>query len=253
MNGLLAIAAAFLDRITNPRYGTDVNDSYTLRFNQLLSEDTEFARAIANLELNPDDVASLPMSAWPWYLKWRVGRADPPSPEFLDALFNAATDPAIHLAVVMSGMSDRGDRRGYRSTPDEAQLERLGDSDLASFAEGDDESDIRALQSPASAYERQAPIRSQWLRRRVRRLPVEVASERSVNGTVEIAAQLLQLGDRESVATLRQLLAIDWSGRRVLHDSVAAFLADAELDPESYRQWLERLRITEEGNGEHFQ
>jgi hypothetical protein len=77
----------------------------------------------------------------------------------------------------------------------------------------------------------------------VNRLQLEPVSERSLNSTIEIAAELLQVGDRESEAALRQLLATNWPGRRALHNAVAARLADAELDQESYQRWLDRLGL----------
>ena len=74
MNGLLAIAAAFLDLMTNPQHGIEVNEEYSLRFHQALIDDPEFANSFATLALSAEDVESLPICAWPWYLQWRAGR-----------------------------------------------------------------------------------------------------------------------------------------------------------------------------------
>jgi len=104
MNGLLAIAAAFLDLMTNPQHGIEVNEEYSLRFHQALIDDPEFANSFATLALSAEDVESLPICAWPWYLQWRAGNGSPPSRDFLDALFDYTDDPAIRLSVVRSAV-----------------------------------------------------------------------------------------------------------------------------------------------------
>lgn len=242
MNALLAIAESFLDRMTNPWFGSDVNEEYLMRFNQLLTEDPRFADQLANLVLEPEDIGSLPICAWPWYLQWRTERADPPSQDFLDALFEATDDPAVHMAVVMSAISDSGPGQEEESEYRPEIDTRPADSDVDLPGIG-----YRRLALPddfeTPGPSAAAPIQSRWLRSRATRLSFQSDSERSLSGAIEIAAQLLQISDAESVASLRDLLSIPWAGQRELRESVTRQLLDADLDLETMAQWRGQLGL----------
>jgi hypothetical protein len=226
VNGLLAIAETFLDRMTNLQYGNEINDQYSLRFNQLLLEDREFADSFANLALGPEDISSLPICAWPWYLQWRTERAMPPSPEFLDALFDSTEDPAVRLAVMQSALSDNPDR-----APAEPDADGAGDD--AHFSS----SESGSVPSPAGSFvpgRRDQPvIRSRWLRSRAARLTRGSRPASTFMEADEIVTYLLQLGDPASLRALRSLI----DERPDLREALATHFVDAGLDPESAARW----------------
>lgn len=223
MNGLLAIAEAFLERMTNPLYGNEVNDQYTLRFNQLLAEDRQFASSFASMPLGPEDVDSLPVCAWPWYLQWRMERAAPPSADFLDALYESTEDPAVRLTVTQSALSERpaAPDAGDDATDGAEQApERFGERDTALSRES----------APRSRARPQ--IQSRWLRTRVNRLARDHDPARAGEAD-EFAVYLLQLGDPDSLTALRRLV----DERPELRETLAGYLADAGLDPGDAASW----------------
>jgi hypothetical protein len=226
MNGLLAIAECFLDRMTNPRYETAINDEYSLRFDQILAGDREFADNFARLALEPEDIDSLPTCAWPWYLQWRIGRASPPTVAFLDALFEATDDPAIRLSVLLSALSD-GDP----------------ESQAADHPVGSEDWRDRLL------TEQLAAIPSRWLRMRLSRMVSGTESETNgpgdVPGVIELGTFLLQLGDGASLQILQALLGIHWDGRPRLVEAIQGYLTDAGLDPETEATWRSQLGLAE--------
>jgi hypothetical protein len=219
MNGLLAIAEAFLERMTNPLYGNEVNDQYTLRFNQLLAEDRAFASSFASMSLDPEDVDSLPICAWPWYLQWRMEHAPPPSADFLDALYESTEDPAVRFTVTQSALSDHpaDPDAGYGANQ---APERSGGQDTALSREF------------APGRRRRPQIQSRWLRTRVNRLARDRDPARAGEAE-EFAVYLLQLGDPDSLAALRGLI----DDRPELREALAGYLTDAGLDPGTAADW----------------
>ncbi|MGO8893797.1 MAG: hypothetical protein ACLP8X_09135 [Streptosporangiaceae bacterium] len=252
MKALLAIAESFLDRMTNPLYGTEVNEEYSLRFNQLLAEDPAFAASFAELALEPDDVDSLPACAWPWYLQWRCERADPPPAEFLDALFEATDDPAIQMAVMISALSDSG-----RADVSDGEPVPYRDDDSDSYTDVHPDTSPRRRTEPGDEATGTAPysreslpelggrrnIRSRWLRTRIDRLAYDPQRAPSVAGAIEVATYLLQLGDPESLTSLQELLAAQWSGQEELRQAIDEQLEEADLDPETAARWRSELGL----------
>ena len=236
MNGLLAIAESFLERMTNPQYGNAVNDQYSLRFNQLLGEDREFAESFARLDLAPEDVGSLPTCAWPWYLQWRTERRAPLSPEFLDALFDSTDDPAVRMAVIQSAFSDN-DR--------EAPGGRHADFDPAEDAPTGDFRESGAHLQDRPEWAQSTIIQNGWLRIRVARLTSDTHVDRRRAEIGEIATYLLQLGDAESLADLRGLLDNPRTRESIIA-AIAEHLVDAGLDPQTEARWRAQLGLPEE-------
>lgn len=234
MNGLLAVAEAFLDRMTNPQYGNEVNDQYSMRFNQLLTEDREFADSFASLTLGPEDVSSVPTCAWPWYLQWRVERAGPPAADFLDALYDSTEDPAIRLAIVQSALSDRSDLAADRPEGEH------GDGDGAAYVPlGDPDVATRPLGQSISEQRERPAIESRWLRTRAARLAFGRDRARAAAEADEIVTYLLQIGDSASLSSLRSLIR----ERPDLRDTLARHLADAGFDPEAAARWRAQNRL----------
>jgi hypothetical protein len=251
VNGLLAIAAGFLERMTNPQYGVEVNEEYSFRLHEALDEDPGFARSFATLALDPDDVETLPECAWPWYLQWREDNGAPLAPEFLDALFEYTDDPAVRLSVVRSAVfrnypvSTQGAEPGGSAAYDE---EEEAAAEESGFRFGD--------QAPTAGYdfpdraigsgqERPRPPRSPWLRMRTSR--ITDAHDRGRADASEIAAYLLQLGDPESLASLRALIGQRGPGREELVATVQRYITEANLDPETAAEWRRELGITAPG------
>jgi hypothetical protein len=225
VNGLLAIAESFIDRMTNPRYGPAANEEYALRFTEVLNGDPGFAAELANLSLDPEDIDSLPACAWPWYLEWRrLEDAPPPPANFLDVLFAATDDPAIRLAVVQSALS-----------------ERVADSSPDNFP---DAAPDRVSEFSASTEERGA-IRSRWLRSQAARLTHAGEPAQTLPDAIELATYLLQIGDSDSLASL---LSLPWPGRAALLDAIGGQLADANLEPETAAAWRSRLGLDRPDN-----
>jgi hypothetical protein len=225
MNGMLAIVEGFLDRMTNPQYGTEVNEEYSLRFNLAIAGDAEFAATFAGLALDPEDTDSLPMCAWPWYLEWRAERAGPPSAQFLDALFEATDDPGVRLAVLQSALTDEGgppqDEAGEGASAVSPALSEAG-----RLSPGPEERDR---------------IRSRWLRTRRTRLAGAPGEAGALADAAEIAGYLLQLGD---VQNLRALLD---RAPETLRAEVGRQLTAANLDRETEARWRTDLGLSDGG------
>jgi hypothetical protein len=220
VNGLLAIAESFIDRMTNPRYGPAVNEEYAMRFTELLNGDPGFATELANLSLDPEDIDSLPACAWPWYLEWRrLEGAPPPTADFFEVLFAATDDPAIRLAVVQSALSERAADSSQDDFPDAA---------------------LAPLSDPGLGSEERGAIRSSWLRSQATRLTRAGDPAQTLPDAIELATYLLQIGDSDSLASL---LSLPWPGQEALITAIARQLADANLDPETAAAWRSRLGL----------
>jgi hypothetical protein len=256
MNGLLAIAEGFVEKMTNPQHGSEVNDEYSLRFNHMLASDPAFANAFASLALSPEDVDSLPSCAWPWYLQWRTQHAPPPARDFLDALFDSTDDPAVRMSVMISTLSgsDRDDPDppdaepsapggpdpgppGY--DPEAAQLSHRDDLEEAGDAPAAAEVALRDSSDRTTPTQRPR-LESGWLGSRVAQLTSGPARTRALGETTEFAMYLLQLGDPEAV---RELLELQWPGQADLREAVRALLDDAGLDRRTLDDWHSRLRL----------
>jgi hypothetical protein len=229
MNGLLAMVESFLDHMTNPQYGTEVNEEYSLRFNLILAADPGFAVSLAGLALDPEDTDSLPTCAWPWYLEWRTERAGPPSVDFLDALFEATDDPGVRLAVLQSALSDDGEPQ----QDEDGEPRRDGDGE----PRPDDSPAPPTEPRPDSELAERGIIQSRWLRARRARLAAAPGEAGALADTVEIATYLLQLGD---IPNLRALLD---RGPEALRATVGRQLATAGLDPETEARWRSELGL----------
>ena len=67
----------------------------------LETEDPTLWPALEALPLAADDVASMSMHGWLWYLTWRRSRGVPlPSAAFMDALLDRTNDPVVRLKIV---------------------------------------------------------------------------------------------------------------------------------------------------------
>lgn len=68
MSSLLQIAAEFIDRMTNPVYGAQINDEYAQRFAALLDDD--FEQSLRREVKTLDSTSALTPHGWTWLLDW---------------------------------------------------------------------------------------------------------------------------------------------------------------------------------------
>lgn len=213
MNGLLGLAADFLDRVANPDYGSDTNELYRGRFESLLGEDKELGETLGRLELQRDDLPTLTIDAWLWYMRWRCERYPLPAADFLDALFEATDEPVVHVRVVELVV-----RHPHTA-------EQLG-----AFAES----------SHLSLEELPVP----WLRDRLLRSIDHVQHDHrhAAAEPQAMVAYLLQLGDPVCLGVLRAFLA-EPSARELGLDTHTASLLAGSLDEEELAVYLRRLGL----------
>jgi hypothetical protein len=223
MNGILGIAAEFLDRVGNPAHGVEVNEAYAQRLGQLVRSDRDTLGSLLATTLEPDDLDTLSMDAWMWYLDWRSSTAPLPDDSFLTALYQrAATEPAVRLNILRLVTSAPAVRERF-------QRELPG--------------------PPLPIGEFPVPWLRELMRSAVRgedlagqALPEQDPSAR-VNSALELATYLLQLGDEVSQQTLRSLLAQPWPGQQQLAGLVRGMLAGAGLEDDLLQSWQNRLGI----------
>jgi hypothetical protein len=205
MSGLLGIAADFFEHLTDPAFGREANDYYSLKFQVLMGNDAEAARQLATAPLNSDDVGSMSAAAWLWYLGWRESLADePPSSEFLDALYAETANPILRLRIVEIGA--QGIYGG--------QTQRL-----VNAATGGEEA------------------RPSWVEERIRDLarqqdfdtPGEDLQRARIEDAYELLSYLIEIGSSESLEAARGLLAADWLGAEALRGRTSELIRQMQL------------------------
>ena len=218
MNPLIGMIADFMENLSDPALGRGVNESYNLRLGTLLDGSGAFSEELANADLSAEDISSMGMSSWLWYLNWRqlnAGRI--PGDSFLDALYDSTEEPIVRLTII-----------------EFAVARSRGDSD-----------EIAAEPSPATDV---SGMPRSWLRHRMESIVgPDRRSDQSLESRTaeawEIAALLLQLGDETSLTTLRTLFAERWEGRTFLIGLAERFLSQAGLDPEETSRLRQRLGL----------
>ena len=236
MNALLGIAADFLERIADPAYGKESNEGYSLRFATLLDRDPRFAGQLANAYLEAEDLTSLSLAGWLWYLRWRGPLSEQlPSSEFLDALYDATTEPIIRLRVVDAVVSHPATQRSTAIAQETADrghgLARLPDSWLRRRMESlvgrepdahdDREHNAHDDREPGAHDDDASHVEAAW----------------------ELTVYLLELGDDVSVTALRALLDEPWRGNQELTGRVNQLLDRPGLDSDAVEQWRNQLGL----------
>jgi hypothetical protein len=241
MNALLGIAADFLERIADPAYGKESNEGYSLRFATLLDSDPNFARQLANVDVKAEDLTSLSLAGWLWYLRWRGPLSEQlPSSEFLDALYDATAEPIVRLRVVDAVVSHPATRPSTtvaQETADRGQgLARLPDGWLRRRMEslvrrerGAHDDDAANVDDDAANVDDDAA-----------NVDDDAAN---VNAAWELAVYLLELGDDVSVTALRALLDEPWRGNQVLTARVNQLLDRPGLNSAVVEQWRNQLGL----------
>jgi hypothetical protein len=101
MNALIGALSDLIERTAEPADDLGLSEADSLRLNLLL-EDPAFVESFANTALEPDDIEQMSAYAWVWYLQWRSTHAEPPSGDFLSALYDSTEDPLVRNGIVES-------------------------------------------------------------------------------------------------------------------------------------------------------
>ena len=218
----MGMIADFLDHMSDPAFGRQTNEAYNLRLGILLDNDQGLSEQLANADLHPDDVPSLSLASWLWYLRWRTlqgGRM--PDDAFLSELYDSTDEAIVRIRVVDTVVTD--------SRGDQALIERM--------------SERRGL----------SELPDNWLRHRMESIVGgdEPRARRETDETPadrawELSTYLLQLGDDFSLMALRALLAEQWSGRSYLTTQIEEILTRPGLEGDAVERLRRRLGLDEE-------
>ncbi|MEU6254250.1 hypothetical protein [Streptomyces sp. NPDC047043] len=198
MKGILGLSANFIDYMTNPVHGDEINQTYASRFIELTQRDEGLIGQLAADDLSASDTDLLSMQSWLWYLKWLATRTALPRDEFLTALYADADDSLIRLIILDSVLAHPAVVRAY-SDIQEGQFVHLNE------------------------------LPPSW----PRNLLLSLVSEGQATGgdvgaspteqletTLEIASSLLQITSPSAMALLRGLLQYPWQ----MQDEVARLI-----------------------------
>jgi hypothetical protein len=215
MNGLVALSADFLERLGNPQHGPTVNENYAVRLEEIEQNDPGMTERLATVELSVDDVATLSVDSWLWYLDWRRPRGGLPNATFLEALYTTASEPSARLRIIEVVSFDPAASARAEALLNEPQL-----------APSNVPNDWLAGQVADKVYDHD----------RDGGLP-------QLEGAIELATYLLQLGNPVTIVALRALMAAEWSGRQALQRAVEDRLDAAGLDEGRRQEWRARLGL----------
>lgn len=211
MSSLLELAADFLDRMTNPAFGADANEEYTLRFSALLSGDAGERLRSEAAQLQSAD--ALTPHAWAWLLRWAKSNQVPLGGPLLVDLCERWESAAFKAIVIDAGTgrrAARGRNVGVADFPDPWLRTVL----------------VRATRptSTEDTHDHDSPLR--------------VSSRHSRHAQSLLMALLLVETD-VTLDAASSLLREDWHGR---NDLLRYFWGRADaLDPETREVWRERL------------
>jgi hypothetical protein len=219
MNALLAIAADFFEHLTDPAFGREANDNYSLKFHVLMDNDSEAARQLATVALGRDDVGSMSAAAWLWYLAWRKSlTGEQPSSEFLDALYAETVNPILRLRLVEIGAWGMHGSQAQRLTRAATGLEEARPSWV--------EERIRDI-----VREQDFGIQGENLQRA------------RIEDAWELLSYLIDIGTNESLDAARALLAEDWLGAGALRERALGLIAQMQLAAEDDLELRARLGL----------
>ncbi len=224
MSNLLGLAADFIDRVANPRYGAEVNEAYAARLDELLKRDPSLAERLAEERLDAEDVDLLSTSGWLWYLGFRHDHGTLPQEEFLDALYAEADDPIVRLSIVEAVTIHPEIVGRFRERP---ERERVTLEALPQY----------------------------WLRDRLVRLvaPSDQQGadhdlgdrdfEDRMGEAMELATSFLQIGNQVALETLRALLSSAGRQREALAGLVEGIISASGAEEESVQAWRRSLGL----------
>ncbi len=214
MKGLLGLASDFLDRLANPAYGLETNESYSLRFAEVAERDPEFMPNILELALEAEDVELLTPSGWFWYLDLKSSAGQRMSDSLLNALYDRGRDTFVRFRVLESVVTLSSVNEPFAGLSDELY--------------------------PLEAYP------DSWLAGRLRSAVAEGTEER-YRTAEELLLMLIQLGTPASIQAARSLLAHQWAWRDRLREQARGLLSrlvvETDEDAPSRDAWFDRLGL----------
>ena len=229
MKGFLGLASDFIERMANPSYGTQVNESYGLRLAQLLDQDEEMAGALTHIgDLRAWDLSLLSTDGWLWLLGWMKSHGTRPPDELLHSLFDSSNYLILRLRVVeaVTATADlQRSRDRWREAPPE--LREFPESWLRARLER-----AVGMQEPETRTTRGDVIR-RWER--------EQDVEAAVAESYELMTLLLQVGHESAILAVRSLLAHRWKGAELLQGHVVQLFSG--LDEETRMKWYSELGL----------
>jgi len=228
MKGFLGLASDFIEKMANPAYGTQVNESYGLRLAQLLDQDREAVGELAHMsELDAGDLSLLTTDGWLWLLGWMKSHGTRPSDDLLHSLFDNSNSLVLRLHVVEAVTTTADLKRtkeGWRESP--PNVREFPESWLRTRME---KSVI--ISGPETRIERgEAALQLD---------PENVQA--AVAESFELAMLLLQVGNESAMLALRSLLAHPWNGAELLRAHIAQLFSG--LDEETRRNWYLALGL----------
>jgi hypothetical protein len=220
MSSLLALASEFLDRMSNPAFGVQVNEDYATRFATLIDESDEerLAGEIAQLR----SASELTANGWSWLLGWV--RAHPEvrvrGATLLDVCehWESATFKAdvIETAIV-APLDFEEERPGVvEGVPNPWLQELVSRAVLFSETSQSDEHDEG---EPGE----------------------DVGPRLSSRHIYSLLLALLQVGDDQTLQAATALLGHRWAGQESLREFVTSWLQG--LDPQTRAMWSTRLQL----------
>jgi hypothetical protein len=219
MNALLAIAADFFEHLTNPAFGREANDDYSLKFQVLIDNDAQAARQLATAPLGRDDVQSMSAAAWLWYLDWRESlTGEQPSSEFFNELYAETANPILRLKIVKIGARHMRGNQDQRLTRAATGLEGAPPSWV--------EERIRYI------------VEGQGLNIQDENLQLA-----RIEDAWELLSYLIDIDSNESLDAARMLLAEDWIGAGALREQASGLIAQMQLAEEDGLELRARLGL----------
>jgi hypothetical protein len=217
MNGFVGAVSGLIQEITNTNLGVSASESSSLHLGLLL-EDEHFASGLANADLTAEDVPSMSVGSWIWYLRWRSVRAPAPAGAFLDALFEASSNPVLRRDIVESVLTSANNDDATMS-PDQSPY---------------DDWIRRQLLVPARQAGHAERVAELDDLRPDTREPREAQA-------LEFASYLLEIGTEPALAVLRTVMRSSSPMRDSLIGLIYDQVSGIAADDETRVRWLQRL------------
>lgn len=216
MNPLIGALSDLIERTAEPAEDLGLSEADSFRLNLLL-EDLRFAELFANAALEPDDIEQMSADAWVWYLQWRSTRAEPPSSDFISALYDSTEDPLVRSGIVESLILAARYGRTISSTPPEDW--QIHDIPMNWIRQ-------QFLAASTAAQSREQSEQ-----------PYYRLDERQ--RAADIVSHLLELGDDYSIGAIRAFLHADPPDRADFTAQALEWIS--ETDGKIRSEWLRRL------------
>lgn len=213
MNGVLALARDYIERMSNPIYGLSTNEEYSADFGQLLRSE-EFVDQLRQDMQTLKDPIEMTSHGWVWLLGWARANHVPLQHELLIRLFDEWSSVFVKTAVVDLATQEPPDRETRaRASVDDAYQNHFLASIMANATESAPPRDVLGSDP-------QHP------------LPTLGRAEATLTA-------LLQVGRPITLGAARLLLQREWPGQEALQTFFWS-LVDS-LEPQTRETWLAQI------------